>query len=74
MLIAEYSLITYADGGFITSNNDLGLFLTELMKGYKGAGTLLNKESYAKLFEKQEFPNMKLEKNSEFLWNLVKSL
>ncbi len=57
MLIAEYSLITYADGGFITSNNDLGLFLTELMKGYKGAGTLLNKESYAKLFEKQKFPN-----------------
>nr|WP_019036949.1 serine hydrolase domain-containing protein [Psychroflexus tropicus] len=38
MLIAEYSLITYPDGGFITSNNDLGLFLTELMKGYKGEG------------------------------------
>ncbi len=59
MLIAEYSLITYADGGFITSNNDLGLFLTELMKGYKGLGTLLNKESYAKLFEKQKFKNVK---------------
>jgi len=58
MLIAEYSLITYADGGFITSNNDLGLFLTELMKGYKGAGTLLNKESYEKFFEKQKFPNV----------------
>ncbi|EDM43994.1 beta-lactamase [unidentified eubacterium SCB49] len=58
MLIAEYSLITYADGGFITSNNDLGLFLTELMKGYKGAGTLLNKESYKKLFEKHKFPNV----------------
>jgi CubicO group peptidase (beta-lactamase class C family) len=58
MLIAEYSLITYADGGFITSNNDLGLFLTELMKGYKGEGTLLNKGSYAKLFEKQRFPNV----------------
>ncbi len=59
MLIAEYSLITYADGGFITSNKDLGLFLTELMKGYKGAGTLLNKESYEKFFEKQKFPNIK---------------
>ncbi|UZO80006.1 beta-lactamase family protein [Aquimarina sp. ERC-38] len=61
MLIAEYSLITYADGGFITSNNDLGLFLTELMKGYKGSGTLLNKESYTKLFKKQKFPNVETE-------------
>ncbi|MEW7278162.1 serine hydrolase domain-containing protein [Aquimarina sp. 2201CG1-2-11] len=57
-LIAEYSLITYADGGFITSNNDLGLFLTELMKGYKGEGYLLSKGSYAKLFKKQRFPNV----------------
>ena len=55
MMIAEYSLITYADGGFITSNIDLGLFLTELMKGYKGKGTLLNKESYEQLFEQQRF-------------------
>jgi len=58
MLIAEYSLITYADGGFITSNNDLGLFLTELMKGYEGSGTLLKRNSYTKLFEKQTFPNV----------------
>lgn len=58
MVLAEYSLITYADGGFITSNNDLGLFLTELMKGYNGNGTLLNKESYKTLFKKQKFPNV----------------
>jgi CubicO group peptidase (beta-lactamase class C family) len=60
-LIAEYSLITYPDGGFITSNRDLGLFLTELMKGYKGKGTLLNKDSYAKLFERQRSPNKETE-------------
>ena len=54
MMIAEYSLITYADGGFITSGKDLGLFLTELMKGYKGTGTLLSTESYKKLFEKRK--------------------
>lgn len=56
-LIAEYSLITYPDGGFITSANDLGLFLSELIKGYAGAGTLLNKESYKTLFEKKRFSN-----------------
>ncbi|WP_244543016.1 serine hydrolase domain-containing protein [Aquimarina amphilecti] len=59
MMIAEYSLITYADGGFITSNNDLGLFLTELIKGYKGTGTLLSKDGYKKLFEPHKFLNIK---------------
>lgn len=56
-MIAEYSLITYADGGFLTSSNDLGLFLSELIKGYDGKGKLLNKESYKKLFKKHNFSN-----------------
>lgn len=54
-MIAEYSLSTYADGGFITSSSDLGLFLSELIKGYEGKGKLLSKESYKKLFEKHSF-------------------
>lgn len=54
-IIADYSLITYADGGFLTSSHDLGLFLSELIKGYQGNGTLLKNESYQKLFEKQKF-------------------
>ncbi|MBA5791699.1 beta-lactamase family protein [Flavobacterium sp. xlx-214] len=54
-MIAEYALITYADGGFITSSNDLGIFLSELIKGYEGKGKLLTKESYEKLFEKHKF-------------------
>jgi hypothetical protein len=54
-MIAEYSLITYADGGFITSSHDLGLFLSELIKGYGGNGKLLGRESYRKLFEKHTF-------------------
>lgn len=54
-MIAEYSLITYADGGFLTSSNDLGLFLSELIKGNDGNGKLLNKESYKKLFERLKF-------------------
>lgn len=56
-MIAEYSLITYADGGFLTSGRDLGLFLSELIKGCGGNGTILNKESYKKLFEKHKFSN-----------------
>ena len=48
-----YSLITYPDGGLITSSEDLGKYLSELIKGYSGNGTLLSKESYAELFSEQ---------------------
>lgn len=63
-MIAEYSLITYADGGFLTSSRDLGLYLSELINGYAGNGKLLNKESYKKLFEKQQSLNN--EKTEEY--------
>lgn len=49
----RYKLITYPDGGFITSANDLSLFLSELIKGYSGSGNLLSVESYKTLFQEQ---------------------
>ena len=52
-LIADYRLITYPDGGMITSTQDLSVYLGELIKGYNGFGTLLAKESYQELFKKQ---------------------
>ncbi len=48
-----YTLITYPDGGLITSVNDLSLYLTELIKGYSGKGTLITEESYKTLFKEQ---------------------
>ncbi len=48
-----YEMITYPDGGFITSAEDLSKFLSELIKGYNGKGTLLSKESYAEYFKPQ---------------------
>ena len=51
--IPLYSLITYPDGGLISSVHDLGKYLTELIKGYQGKGTILNKDSYKELFKKQ---------------------
>lgn len=48
-----YSLITYPDGGLITSVNDMGKYLTELIKGYSGEGEILTKESYKELFKQQ---------------------
>ena len=48
-----YKLITYPDGGLITSVHDLALYLTELIKGYAGNGTILSDESYQELFKQQ---------------------
>ena len=51
--IPFYSLITFPDGGLLTSANDLSKYLSELIKGFNGEGKLLNKESYKEFFTKQ---------------------
>lgn len=48
-----YSMITYPDGGLITSAADLGRFLSELIRGYNGKGTILSVESYREYFRPQ---------------------
>ncbi|MEQ9296983.1 MAG: serine hydrolase domain-containing protein [Cyclobacteriaceae bacterium] len=51
--IPMYSLITYPDGGLITSVHDMGKYLSELIRGYHGQGKLLTQESYATFFSEQ---------------------
>lgn len=48
-----YSVLTYPEGGLLSSGKDLSRYLQELIKGNQGNGTLLSKESYAELFEPQ---------------------
>lgn len=55
--LAFYSLVTYPDGGLITSSNDMAKYASELLKGYLGKGSILTKKSY-----KEAFANS-LEKN-----------
>jgi len=55
-IIPYYSLITYPDGGLITSAHDLSKYLIELIKGYNGEGVLLNEKSYKEFFTKQLNP------------------
>ncbi|WPY98349.1 serine hydrolase domain-containing protein [Christiangramia sp. OXR-203] len=52
-LLPFYSAITYPDGMLISSSSDMAKYLTELVKGYAGKGTLLTKESYQELFREQ---------------------
>lgn len=60
-----YSLITYPDGGLITSVSDFSKYLNEIIKGYFGKGTLLKKESYKELFREQLTAESFLERDEE---------
>lgn len=51
--LAFYSLITYPDGGLLTSINDMSKYLIELIRAYAEEGTLLSKASYKELFRLQ---------------------
>jgi CubicO group peptidase (beta-lactamase class C family) len=49
----RYRLITYPDGGFVTSAADMAVYMAELAKGFHGRGTILSKASYAEFFRAQ---------------------
>lgn len=63
--LPPYHMITYPDGGFITSASDMGKYLTELIKGYSGTGTILSKESYRTLFTPQLEAGNYTERNTQ---------
>jgi CubicO group peptidase (beta-lactamase class C family) len=52
-LLPFYTAITYPDGMLISSSSDMAKYLSELIKGYCGEGTILKKESYEELFTEQ---------------------
>lgn len=52
-VLPYYKILSYPDGGLITSSTELGLFLAELINGYSGTGTLLSKDSYQEIFKSQ---------------------
>lgn len=60
-----YEMITFPDGGFITSINDLSKFLSELIKGYNGNGTILSKKSYQEYFSPQLSPPHFIDRNEQ---------
>lgn len=48
-----YKILSYPDGGLITSSTDLSKFLIELIKAYSGKGSILNPSSYKEFFKSQ---------------------
>lgn len=48
-----YKILSYPDGGLITSSTDLSKFLLDLINGYDGKGIILKPKSYEELFKSQ---------------------
>lgn len=52
-VMANYTTVGFPASGLNTTSADLGKYLSELIKGYSGKGSLLTKESYEELYTKQ---------------------
>ncbi len=52
-MLPFYTAITYPDGMLISSASDMAKYLSELIKGHAGKGTLLSATSYSELFKRQ---------------------
>ncbi|ASK30673.1 serine hydrolase [Chryseobacterium sp. T16E-39] len=62
-----YSLNTYPDGGLLTTSDDMSKYISELIKGYFGKGTILSKESFKEYFTPQlKEENFVERSNSEY--------
>lgn len=68
-VLPYYESITYPDGGLMSSVSDLSKFLAELIKGYNGQGSILNKESYKVYFEPQLSASNFTERNERNPYN-----
>ena len=72
--VPHYQLITYPDGGLITSVADFGPYLRDMIRGLNGTGTLLSPEGYKEVMGNQlieaNFPNGKFEDSKGMMWNV----
>ena len=69
--LPEYSHSSYPDGFVNTSNEMLSKYLLEMMKGAAGNGTLLSKESYQVLFQRQSPEGMEAGEVHGVFWDLT---
>jgi len=64
-----YELITYPDGGMRTSVNDMGKYLSELIRAQAGKGSLLSRDSYEEYYKEQLNESHFEERDSVFPYN-----
>ena len=70
--VPRYRLITYPDGGLLTSVSDLTKFLQEIIKGHQGTGELLSAELYAEMLrprlDSNKMGGLTKNKNQGIFW------
>lgn len=69
--LPEYGHSSYPDGFLNTSNIELSNYLLEMMKAANGNGTLLSKESYQILFNRQSPAGMEVDEIHAVFWELT---
>lgn len=62
--LAFYQLVNYPDGGLMTSSNDLGKYVIELIAGYNGNGVILSPKSYNELYTPKLNDNIHKNRNT----------
>ena len=67
--IPHYSLISYADGGLITSVSDMAVYFSEIIKGYNGGNSkILKSDSFQKMIT---LTSVTKEKTSGIFWQKI---
>ncbi|MEM8509437.1 MAG: serine hydrolase domain-containing protein [Bacteroidota bacterium] len=76
LLLPNYELITYPDGGLFTNVDDFSLYLIDMIKGINGEGKLLKESSYKELMSNQlntkNFPNTAFTTSKGIMWSVNK--
>lgn len=72
--VPNYQLITYPDGGLITSISDFSLYLMEMLKGMAGESQLLQQRYFKEMMSNQltteNFPNGDFETSKGMMWTV----
>ncbi len=68
-IVPKYSLVTYPDGGVLSSTHDLAIYIQEMMKGFYGGSNIIKGETYKILFQKH-FEEEK--EKSAIFWSINK--
>ncbi|MFS4447346.1 serine hydrolase domain-containing protein [Maribacter sp. 2307UL18-2] len=70
-MIPNYVQGSYPNGSFRSSSHDLGILLSELIRGYNGKGKVLSKEGYKRFYQKEkhdeEFYGCFIEYNNKWI-------
>lgn len=67
--VPQYHLISYPSSGLHINSHDMGIYMTEIINGYFGKGSLLNRENYQILLSNQ-IKSESIRKKKGIFWDI----